>query len=101
MVVAASSAIAAAAIPRSNDPNIAITVFFIACSPEFGRCRSAPRQGLLGAGDLRVPIGVASLGVVLPGPYVDFPERRQCVTIRVSDVVQQIPLQRRRGARRI
>jgi hypothetical protein len=53
------------------------------------------RQPLMGASHVRIPVGVASLRMLLPRPDVDFPERWQSIAIRSIDV-SSVPVRRRR-----
>src|SRR5205823_14749132 len=55
-------------------------------------------ERLVDAGDVRIPVGVASLRVLLPRPDMDLVERRQPIAIGCADIAQQIPLQRRQTA---
>src|SRR5450631_1654668 len=54
-------------------------------------------EGLLFAGDVRIPVGKVALRVVLPRPHMQLPERRQAVAVRRTDQIHQVSLQRRRG----
>src|SRR6185312_8632836 len=55
-------------------------------------------EPLVVAGNARVPVGIASLRVVLPCPDMQFVKRRQAVAIGGGNVIQQIPVQRRHAA---
>src|SRR5437762_689534 len=63
----------------------------VAVSEPTSSCR------LVIAGNLRIPVGEASIRVVLPRPDMQFVERRQPVAVRRADVVRQMSVQRRRA----
>ena len=69
-------------------------------SPHNPLIRTLPTQSdrLVVARNLRVPVGIASLRVVFPCPDMHLIERRQTVAIWGSNVIQQIPVQRRHAA---
>src|ERR1700680_1630330 len=84
-----------AAMAISNTSGVFISV---SCE-RYRRCRqpaSDSTHWLMLARHVRIPVGKASFGVVLPRPDVQLVERRQAVAIRGTDVIQQISLQCRR-----